>query len=245
MQAYNRRQFLESSLIAAGALCAVPTLAFSDVRPGIETVVAPLITGEEKNTQPDIWALELNFKPVRMITVDLPDPNTGKKSRQLVWYVGYRVVVRTTSGIADSVNVKDRPLFVPELTLVAETKKGPVEYPDRILPAAQAAIVKRERHDYKNSVAIVAPIPKITQDGDKRLKSLDGLATWTGIDPDLVFFSIFFSGFSNGYRVEAGPDGEEIVKRRTLLQKFWRPGDRFEQNEEEIRLKDEPQWIYR
>jgi hypothetical protein len=25
----------------------------------------------------------------------------------------------------------------------------------------------------------------------------------------------------------------------------WRPGDRFDQNEEEIRLKDDPYWIYR
>ena len=53
------------------------------------------------------------------------------------------------------------------------------------------------------------------------------------------------SGFSNGYKVSAGPNGEEVVTRRTLMQKFWRPGDRFDQNEEEIRLKGEPQWIYR
>jgi hypothetical protein len=29
------------------------------------------------------------------------------------------------------------------------------------------------------------------------------------------------------------------------MQKFWRPSDRFDQTEDEIRLKDEPVWIYR
>jgi hypothetical protein len=245
MQNYSRRQFLENSLIAAGGLLAFPHLGSAAILPGIETVVAPLITGEEKNAQPDLWALEVNFKPVRMIQVDLTDPKTGKSGRQLVWYLAYRAVVRSTSGIADTVKGADRPIFVPELSFVVNGKKGPEVYHDRVLPAAQEPILKRERHKYKNTVEIVAPIPKITPDRSKNWFSLDGLATWTGIDPDLVNFKVFFSGFSNGYKVAAGPDGEEIVTRRTLVQGFWRPGDRFEQNEEEIRLKGEPEWIYR
>ena len=52
-------------------------------------------------------------------------------------------------------------------------------------------------------------------------------------------------GGIDGYKVEPGPNGEEVVLRRTLAQKFWRPGDRFDQHEEEIRLKDELFWIYR
>ncbi|MBS0264277.1 MAG: hypothetical protein JSS02_20230 [Planctomycetes bacterium] len=245
MQAFSRRQFLETSLVAAGAYLVAPQFARADVLPGLETVAAPLILGEEKGAQPDLWVMEVRFKPVRMVQVPLTDPKTGKTSKDLVWYLAYRAVIRNTSGISDSIAKKDRPMFVPELTLVAETKKGPVSYTDSVIPAAQKTILKRERHEYKNSVEIVGPIPKITADGSKTLTSLDGLATWTGIDPDVVFFKIYFTGFSNGYKITAGPNGEEIVTRRCLEQAFWRPGDRFDQNEEEIRLKGEPKWVYR
>ena len=247
MQPLDRRQFLESSLLAAGALFALPRAGFSAIAPGVETVAAPLITGQERTEQPDIWALEVNFKPVRMIQVDLPDPKTGETKKELVWYLAYRAVVRSSSGISDSIKGDERPWFVPEFTFVVNRKRGPEVYQDQVIPAAQAAINKRERHNYKNSVEILAPLPKITPDRAKTWKSLDGVATWTGIDPDVVFFTVYMTGFSNGYKVkeEKGPDGQELVARRTLVQDFWRPGDRFEQNEEEIRIKDEPHWVYR
>ncbi|HLJ11621.1 MAG TPA: hypothetical protein VKU82_10545 [Planctomycetaceae bacterium] len=246
MQPLNRRQFLNRSLAAAGALWAWPQAGFSAIVPGVETVALPLITGQERSSQPDIWALEVNFKPVRMIQVELDDPKTGKSANELVWYLAYRAVVRTASGLPNATDGSaDRPKFVPEFTLVVEGKRGVEIYPDRVIPAAQAAINKRERYKYKNSVDVVAPLPKITPDRSKVLRSLDGVATWTGIDPDLAFFTIYMAGFSNGYKVEQGPNGEEIVKRRTLAQDFWRPGDRFEQHEEEIRVKDEARWIYR
>ena len=245
MQHLNRRQFLESSLLAAGALLTVPQAAFSAIAPGVETVAAPQISGEERNAQADIWALEVNYKPVRMIQVELTDPSTGESSRKLVWYLAYRAVVRSSSGVRDSGRPEDRPIFVPEFTFVVERRGAPKVYPDSVLRPAEAAINKRERYHYKNSVEIVAPLPKMTPDKSKTLHSLDGVATWVGIDANVVYFSIYMSGFSNGYKVTAGPNGEEIVTRRTLVQKFWRPGDRFDQHEEEIRLQDEPKWIYR
>lgn len=247
MQPLDRRRFLESSLLTAGALLAFPRLGVSAIAPGVETVAAPLITGEERAEQPDMWALEVNFKPVRMMQIELTDPETGKTGKQLVWYLAYRAVVRNSSGIADSVKGDERPWLVPEFTFAAESRRGPEVYADQVIPAAQATIDKRERHDYKNSVEILAPLPKITPDRSKVWKSLDGVATWTGIDPDVVFFTVYMTGFSNGYKIkeENGPNGQPVVLRRTLMQRFWRPGDRFEQNEEEIRLKDEPRWVYR
>jgi hypothetical protein len=246
MQHLNRRQFLDRSLLAAGALVAWPRSGLSAIVPGVETVVAPLITGEERNAQPDIWALEVNFKPVRMILVELPDAKTGKTSKELVWYLAYRAVVRSSSSVPDSAGKpEERPTFVPEFTFVVDGKRKTNAYEDRIIPVAQAAINKRERHKYKNSVEIVGPLPKVTPDRSRTWNSLDGVAMWTGIDPDVVFFTIYMTGFSNGYRVGKGADGEELVTRRTLVQKFWRPGDRFDQHEEEIRIKDDPTWIYR
>ena len=38
----------------------------------------------------EIWALEFKFKPMRMISVDVPQP-TGKMQRKLIWYMVYSV----------------------------------------------------------------------------------------------------------------------------------------------------------
>ena len=35
-----------------------------------------------------------------------------------------------------------------------------------------------------------------------------------------------------------------IVWRKTLLQRFWRPGDQFDRQEKEYRFVGEPEWIY-
>lgn len=246
MTNFNRRQFLEASCLAAGAWAFAPSSLSAAIAPGVETVASPLITGEEGSAQPDLWALEVRFKPVRMIYVELPESKTGKSSKQLVWYLAYRAVARKASHTPDlPEDSPERPVFVPEFTFVTEDEGAPHTYQDRVLPVAQAAINKRERHNYKNAVEIVGGLPEVTPEGAKTLKSLDGVATWTDVDPNTDFFTVYMSGFSNGYRVETGPDGKEIVLRRTLAQKFWRPSDRFAQNEEEIRLKDEPFWLYR
>jgi hypothetical protein len=237
MQPLNRRQFLETSLLAGGALLLPAGSAFSAVMPGVETVVAPSITGDERSGQPDIWALEVRYKPLRMVHV-------GKGSEQeLVWYLAYRIVVRPNSGVPEGDT--GRPVFVPEMTLTTEDTKQPKVYPDQILPAAQAAIVKRERHKYQHAVEIVAPLPPVTPTAEKSLKTLDGLAMWKGIDPNTDFFMVSMSGFSNGYKVTKGDDDTETITRRTLVQRFWRPSDRFDQYEAEVRLKDDPAWIYR
>lgn len=245
MPSYNRRQFLETSSLAAGAWMLGGGSTWGAILPGVETVAAPVIAGEESTAQPDIWALEVRYKPVRMIQVTLTNPKTGQTGRELVWYLAYRAVVRASSRVPAGIPASDRPIFVPEFTFVSEDEGKNERLDDRVLPAAQQAINKRERHEYKNTVEIVGPLPDITPDRSKQIHSLDGVATWTGIDPHTDFFAIYMTGFSNGYKVEPGPDGEDIVLRRTLMQKFWRPSDRFDQNETEIRLKDEPKWLYR
>src|SRR5690606_1180878 len=144
-----------------------------------ESVASPIITGEEVSAQPDLWALEVRYKPIRMLSVEMPDPKTGKSSSQLVWYLAYRVVVRESSRVAEG--TKDRPVFVPELPLVGEDQGHLRLYPDQVFPVAQAAINKRERHKYKNSVEIVGPLPAAASDNAKTFQSLDGVATWVGV----------------------------------------------------------------
>lgn len=248
MSSVSRRLFLQTSCVAAGAWATGNLRTDAAVLPGVETVALPLLTGEEQSAQPDIWALEVRYKPVRMIYVELTDPRTRKSSKQLVWYLAYRALVRNSSHLSDdSVGTAERPMFVPELTLVREDSQTQKAYADRVIPEAVAAINRRERHTYLNAVDIVRSLPAITPDRDRAFQSLDGVATWVGVDPDTDYFSVYLTGFSNGYQFAPRPDAQsaQIVLRRTLVQKFWRPSDRFEQSEDEIRLKDDPKWIYR
>jgi len=253
MSAPNRRDFLLSSLSLAGTALSLPnplgidtgSRAHADVLPGIEQVATPMVKGEEQVTQKDIWALEVRYKPVRMISANVTDPQTGAMQRELVWYLAYRIVVRTASQLPDeTLNTAERPLFVPELTLVGQDEGRERRYLDRVLPEAIPAINKREKHTYKSSVDVVAPLPAVTPDKSKQLATLDGVATWTGIDPDTNYFAVEMAGFSNGYKVAIDGQNRETVQRRILRQRFWRPSDRFDQNEREIRFKDEPEWFY-
>jgi hypothetical protein len=245
MHSLNRRRFLESSCLATGAWLLGARRLSAAVRPGVETVVAPMLTGEELSGQPDIWAFEVRYKPMRMLQVELTNPRTKRTRKEHVWYLAYRAVVRPSSHVPENSDPQTQPVFVPEITFVTEDEGKMQIYPDQVLPEAQAAINRRERHNYKNSVEIVGPLPKVSPDNAKALTSLDGVAMWTGIDPDTDFFSVYLTGFSNGYKTEKGPNGKDIVLRRTLQQKFWRPSDRFDQDESEIRFKEDPNWMYR
>src|SRR5438445_2414552 len=104
MHAVNRRQFFETSLATAGAVVLGSRAGFAAVTPGVEIKAIPSISGEERIAQPDIWVLEMNFKPVRMITVELPDGQTGNSARHLIWYLVYRVVRRPPTDAAGKSN---------------------------------------------------------------------------------------------------------------------------------------------
>jgi hypothetical protein len=248
----NRRQFLQTSCLAASALLGNAGWAFTAPwTPGVESRVSGSITGEERTLQPDIWALEINYKQLRMVTVDLPDAKSGELSNRLVLYLAYRVVNRIIPGLpVQKWEPGNEPLFVPQFTLVTQDEGPQKTYIDRVMPLAQSAIIKRERYAYKNAVEIVGPVPPATAIDAKpgSEKSLDGLAMWRSVDPEADRFKIFVTGLSNGYRKEAGPDGTPVTQRKTLVLDFWRPGDSLDQNEREVRpnpKNDQPQWIYK
>lgn len=221
---------------------------------GFDYVVRPQASVDEMLSQADFWALEIALKPMRMISVEVTDPATGVKQREFVWYLVYRIVnrplARPDRSQIDPANPLDpppreKPLFIPEFTLVSDDNGVQQVYEDVLIPEAQAAIIRRERMPLKNSVQIVGPIPDVTPDDAPAPDALYGVAMWRKLDPRVDFFSIFFSGLSSGYRTVKGPDGSPLILRRTIVQGFQRPGDEFDQNEREIRRRDDARWIYR
>ena len=192
-----------------------PPVAAKPLR-GFKIRVSSQASGEELNQQTDLWVLEVRFKPLRLISVNLTDPKTGKKTKQLVWYLVYRAVNRPLpfKGDPNGVNPQNvfdptpgEPLFAPEFTLITNDNDSQKIYSDDILPEAQAAIAARERlPQLKNSVQVVGPVPKATPvDAKQDNAPIYGVVTWKGIDARTDFVTIYMSGFSNGYRHVRGP----------------------------------------
>ncbi len=217
-----------------------------------EVKIEALASGEEISGQPGLWVMEVYFKPLRMIAVDLTNPQTGKKEPQYVRYLVYRAINRPLASLAvrnPPVNQLDSPVlppkFIPEFTLVTTDGETPQVVQDRILPEALAAINLRERRNYSTSVGVVTDVPTATAPGDPQEKMLYGVAMFTGVDPEADHFTVYLTGFTNGVLTVAAPDGSTAVQHKTIEMKYIRPGDEFDLLEQEVRLREQPRWIYR
>jgi hypothetical protein len=205
----------------------------------------------------DVYCLEFSFKPLRMIEVDVPVASGGTE-RKLVWYLVYRV--RNTGQVLKPVEGKDGVFtaeigkggpvrFLPQFVLESQDRQSDGKriskaYLDRVIPAAVAAISKRETPGKMllNSVEIAEqPIPV----GDGRIdRGVWGVATWTDIDPRIDFFSVLVGGLTNAYQwtdnAAAYKPGDAPGRGRRFTHKmlqlnFWRPGDELQPNEREFR----------
>lgn len=238
------------------------TRASAQVTRGFDQRLYAIASGEEIQRQPDLWVFEIHFKPMRMIFVNTTDPQTGETSRDQVWYLAYRTVNRSLAARQDDsdttpVNVLDplpgAPRFIPEFTLATYEQQGS-ESPERvaldvIIPEAVDRINQIERRrtteaPFLNTVDIVQPLPETFAEDEENPDWLYGVATWRNIDPETDFFSITMRGFSNGYELREGPDGQQVVWRRCIVQKFTRRGDRFDPTQTEFEFDGRPQWIY-
>jgi hypothetical protein len=198
----------------------------------------------------DIWCLELSFKPMRMIEVDVPATD-GRFDRKQIWYLLYRVknagkvVTRTVTGegeVKSELTDSNQPVeFVPRIWLESwDTGKI---YPDRIIPVALPEIEQREDATRRllnakellpeaparllNTVEMERDIPPSPPGQDL---GMWGVATWEDIDPTTDHFSIYFQGLTNAYRwVDAKDNDQYVYKKgdpvgtgRKLLQKTLR-----------------------
>lgn len=204
----------------------------------------------------EIYCLEFSFKPLRMIDVDVPTA-TGGTERKQVWYLVYKVSntgktikpVVGADGVYTAETGKGGPVrFIPQFVLESEDrqadgKRVTKSYLDRVIPAAVAAISKREMAGGKllNSVEMAEQLIPVN---DGRIdRGLWGVATWVDVDPRIDFFSVLVGGLTNAYRWKDNPDaykpGDTPGRGRTIARKmlqlnFWRPGDELQPNEREF-----------
>ena len=259
MDSWTRRDFLQASALAGAAWMGwngTPgqQSTWAQQPLPVERRIAPVATADERIRQPDLWVMEVFIKPLRLIKAPVADPKTGEVTERLVWYLCYRAINRPVEVKAapnalpasDQALAKKTLVFVPEFLLVTDDNAQQKRYIDRVMPSAQEAINKRERLKYKNSVEVVGAVPPVVPEGKSAGEhQILGVATWRGIDPSADRFKVYLTGFSNGYEVKPGAAGQEVVLRKTLALEYWRPGDEFEQSEQEIRFVGEPEWIYR
>lgn len=247
------RRFLALAGMAL-LVCAAGQPVSAQLTRGFVVELEPSRTGEESSRQDHLWELQVQFKPMRLIWVDITNPNTGEQEQELIWYLVYRVQNvpdRRPPDNSDTkpINVEDplpgEPMFVPEFTLVSADLGDQRIYRDAILPEAQAAIERRERQQLNNNVQIVGPIPPAREPDGSDEGVYYGVAIWRGVDPSIDNFVLYMSGFSSAYELHEGADGEKIVWRKNIAQPYHRPGDQYDASEVEIRRSGDPHWIYR
>ncbi|HVJ85110.1 MAG TPA: hypothetical protein VM452_05665 [Caulifigura sp.] len=256
----SRRGFL-TSLVAGAALLPSGLATAAELTRGFERTLRSYATGEEINRQKNIWVMEVELKPMRMVFIDVVDPKTGEKRKEQVWYLAYRAMNRPLANrkadddTAPKNEVEPLPgpdKFIPAFTLVTydnpQTEIPVSSHDDVISPEALKQINRVERRYQEDPLFLSSvqatqdlPAPQAPSPDDKWIY---GVATFKGVDPNTDFFKVVLRGFSNGYIKEEGPDGKPVVKRKVGVQKFIRRGDRFDPNQAEFLFDDVPKWEY-
>ncbi len=251
-----RRILLACLLLCGVASSAVAQPSANRLTRGFEAT-APAVATAEELAQGDLWVMQVDFKPVRLITVETTDPKTGEKRNELFWYLVYRAANKSLktppqdTGTVPVNNYDPEPgpsLFIPEFSLVTDDNGRQVVYQDVVIPEVEAAIEQREmrgadrQNALKNSVEVVQPVRPAD---DKSAAPIYGVAVWRAVDPETDSFKIYAGGFANGYREVKGPDGKPLILRREIVLDYWQPGDEFDPNEREFRFRSQPRWIYR
>ncbi|MFH5803549.1 hypothetical protein [Alienimonas sp. DA493] len=242
--------------VAVGTLFASPALAQGGRESGgFDATLPSIATGAEIRSQADLWVMQVDFKPMRLAALPVTDPETGETARELVWYLVWRATNRPLQSPEKNTartpqNQLDpppaEPPFVPEFVLIGEDGSAR-QYRDVILPGVLPIIEQRELRgafadvELNTTVSAAGDLPEgVAADAPPGEGAIYGVATWTGVDPATDRFTVLLNGFSNGYRIQTGPDGKPVTERRTGVLKFWRPGDEIDEVETEFRLGVDP-----
>lgn len=216
---------------------------------------------------PELWIGEVQYKPVRLMRLEIRDPKTGVVKKELVRYLVYRMILRDPTELAgaeteelrrkladpgiDPANALDPnvtvPLQLPRFILKTEDNDIQDVYVDEINLEIQKSVFQREfgrrglTLKMLNSAEAIAEVgePVPNNDKDALAKAVYGVAVWRNVNPKADYFSVIMSGFSNAYRISTDTSGKHVVEEKVIVQRFARPGDEFEQEEQEFQFIDD------
>jgi hypothetical protein len=222
------------------------------------TELANFAWAQDITFRQDVFVLDFQFKPVRMMWVDIPVP-PGRMERKLIWYLLYSVTnpgkiyhpVEEKDGTYNVATVDKPVTFIPRFTMEVhnrlqnEAAGFTKVYSDKYIPLAMAAIRGREDRNREFLSTFEMPKKPIAVG-----ETLWGIATWEDVDPRVVWFSVYVEGLTNALRWKDDPAkyaaalkgaGAEKGPYRTMYEKmlklnFWRPGDEYAVKENQVRL---------
>jgi len=182
-----------------------PFLCILVLVPLINPIVRAADEYPKPSPYPKSWELKFEHaKPKRLLIQ--PDTST---TPQAFWYVTYTVT--NNSG--------KEQLFLPEFDMV--TKEGKVIRSDKNIPKKVFdQIKKNEGNPLLVNFATIGGELRLGQDEAK-----DGVAIWAEPEPEMGSFQIFVSGLSGETATVKGPDGKDVILRKTLQVNYIIRGD--------------------
>lgn len=197
----------------------------------------------------EIFCFEFSFKPLRQVVIDVPQP-TGKMERKLVWYMVYRVrysggdLRAQKAGASDSavdelysriekVSYKSRPFFPLAILKDAESQ---ATYQNQIIPIATPVIRAREKITARLHNAVEITEVPIEFSTDPAADGVWGVFTWTDVDPNADFLSMYVYGLTNAFQRSDEGAGDANLLKKVLQLNFYRPGDAIRETEDRIRF---------
>jgi len=188
--------------------------------------VPALVRAEFPQPSPYPKSWELDFEHGKPKRVVVPEPRTNIP--RAYWYMTYTVTNNT-----------DREqLFLPSFELV--TEDGKVTRNDTNIPRAVFDVIKkREGMRFLESAAKIGGELRIGQDQGR-----DGVAIWPEPSPRMGQFQVYVSGLSGETATVKGPDGKDLILRKTLQLNYLIRGDDVYPGEDEV--NENPQeWVMR
>ena len=176
-----------------------------------------------------VWTLQFEFKPVRMLQVDIPQPN-GNMKKKLIWYMVYSVTNKAIEEKVVEVESLDdentqalpqfgwmRPVRSAEGTYKIQFLNKPIRFVPQFLLEGRESI--REGTGF-NKVYLDRVIPiaarqigaredpkrrfynsaEISQGPLRVGKTAWGVATWEDVDSRIDRFSVYVKGLTNAYK---------------------------------------------
>ena len=186
-----------------------------------------------------VWSLEFAFKPVRSISVEIPN-SQGELQKRVAYYMVYAVrdpgkAVKSAASENSSdikmVDLASSPIRTL-LRFQIVSKERDFMQDSSVEPIAKAMIEAKERIGQPLLDPIEMSQIRIPSDGTP----VWGVANWMDVDPKADFFAVDVRGLTSAYQIRKDESNETKFDRKTLRIYHWRAGDDLAPENHRIRL---------